>query len=246
MKRKNKTSSPYSRLTFNMEVAETKKKLRRRISEEMRRDIERRVNIEKLGVTKVAREMGLPHTTVGRIAGVARGDENYLARYPSSGRPRVEASMPLCPFPPDCESLRGKRLSVEEKYYLGCLVNIERQSANSVAERYQISRQAVYRISRKTLIGEALDVRGGARSALDAESDVVLRTASALEGNDRPTSKMMKALIMEEAANTLARRRIKCVEFVDALEDSGGDVSPARFVSLSKQTLKKYLTLYGY
>ena len=225
-------------------MAETAKKVQRRVSEEIRSEINRLVNVEKGGLRKVSQELGVPIATVGRIAGVARGAKNYLARHPQR-QTRFEGSMPRCPFPTDVGSLRDKTLSVEEKYFLGCLVNVERLTAKSVAQRYDISEQVVYRISRKTLRGEALDGQGGTPAVVDDESNAVLKAAAAQEGPDRPTRKMMRELIAQEATRTQERRRTKSTDGSGTIVEKIVEARPLN-ISLSKTTLAKYLRLHGF
>lgn len=177
-----------------MQAGAETKRTRRVISEETRKDIERLVNIERRRVTAVARDLGLPHATVGRIAGVARGDEHYLARGASTKKPRIDVPMPLCPFQEEGNvSLRDIRLNEEEKFYLACLVNVQRLSCAAVATRYDIPKSTVESISRKTL--RQCKTQGGcgkASETINAEPARIAHDLSELQGQTSPTLDEMK------------------------------------------------------
>ena len=132
------------------------------ISVDTRALIARQINEEKKAASAVARELGLALPSVRQIAGAARGD----ARFVGSKQKRSDAvmggmpvvSMPPSPFPGDQPpNLRGRRLTVEEKHYLACLINIQRVPHTHVAEQCGVHEKTLFRLAHRALAGKPLD-----------------------------------------------------------------------------------------
>ena len=228
------------------------------ISVDTRALIIRQINEEKKAASAVARELGLPLPSVRRIAGVARGD----ARFVGSTQPRTDVTkgglsgvpMPASPFQGEEQpDLRGKFLTVDEKYYLACLINIQRVPRARVAEQYGISESTLFRLSQRALAGKPLDPVGVLPPALDNQSDEVLRVYAALEGEARPTRDEMKELIFAEAVKTKERRAGPLQEapqgglpFTDNDNPGGKKAATKKKLPMTRKTYAKYLALYGF
>lgn len=210
-------------------------------TDEERANIVRLVNVEKKTAASVARDMSRPVSTVWRVACAARGVGPTLA---SAERktPKVDADMPVFPFPGDeLPSLKGRRLTVEEKYYLACLVNIKRISCGRVARGCDIAKDTVAKYAKRALEGKPLVVKGGTPPLLDAESSSVLSAMAELQGDSRPTRDAVKATIYDEAGKTLQRRKNER----DAL-GRAQDQYVGRGKKPARSAIAKYLALYGF
>lgn len=245
-------------------VPATKRKrgIGRSIALDKRIDIARQINEEKKSANEVARMSGLPLPSVWRIAGLAKGDAKFAGK---TGRRQIEAeadvTMPACPFPADeLPNLRGKRLSVDEKYYLSCLINIQGVPCVRVAEQFGLNDSTLRKMANKALVGKSLEGLRGKQTTLDSESDKALRAVAVTEGVERPSRDEMKALILAEAAKTKERRHNSrhARANIVADDETGRDVSPRlvqgsdvalsgpKIMALSKTTYAKYLAVYGY
>lgn len=227
------------------------------ISTDTRALIARQINEEKKAANAVARELGLPQPSVRQIAGAARSDARFVG---SRQRPNVDKgwmtdlTMPPCPFPSDQHpNLRGKRLTVEEKYYLTCLIKIQRVPRAHVAEQYGVNEKTLFRLTQRVLAGKPLDPVGGLLPALDNQSDEALRVYAALEGEARPTRDEMKELIFAEAVKTKERRAGPLQEapqgglpLTDNDNPGGKKAGTKKKLPMTRKTYAKYLALYGF
>lgn len=234
----------------------------RNLSASARADLVQQVNVEGKTASEVARTSGLHLSTVCRIAGSARGVATYVGKTDRT-TPKVDYPMPPSPFPVDPPpDLRGKRLSVEEKFYLACLVNIQRMSYARVGAQYKLPETTIRHFAQKAVAGKPLDGHGHPPAALDGESDAALRTLATLEGAARPSRKEMRARILSEVAKTRERRGTAGVaerapgEIANGGGPGDGDIElPPVDASirtagakplLSRTTWARYLTRYGF
>lgn len=257
-----------------------------KLCDDVRGEISRRINEEKEPVKAVARELGLPSKSVGRIAGIARGDERHVPKPRQPGPlkrgprkpptsplpPKMDVPMPPCPFSTtEPHSLRGKELSESEKYYLACLVNVQRQSSSLVSAKYDLVLRTVRRYAASALAGEDFKRPGGVRSSIvDAESDHVLRAMASLEGAARPSREDFLSQLKIEAAKTQERTRKKKqkkkkkspsadvgaeaetqesdaeTEETTVVGSCSSHVAAESGARFRSQTYRKYLKLYGF
>lgn len=222
------------------------------ISVDTRAMIARQINEETKSASAVARQLGLPLPSVLSIAGAARGDARFVGSKQKKSDPvrggRTDLSMPPCPFPNDQHpNLRGKRLTVEEKYYLACLINIQRVPRTHVAEQYGLHEGTLFRLAQRALAGKPLDPVGGPQPALDSQSDEALRAYAALTGEARPTRDEMKELLLAEAVKTKERRLGATKEPPPGLAGADNDKPRGKKKRpMTRPTYAKYLALYGF
>lgn len=238
-----------------------------KISPEIKSEIIRLVNEEKRPSKAVAREMGLPATSVLRIAGTARGDEKYLPK-PNFRRKEKGAKEPEpvkldIPMPPnpfegsEPYSLKGKRLNSDEKDYLACLVNVQGICASRVSEMYSMVPRTVERYAAAARAGRVFRGPGKINASIvDAESDALLRAELAKEGDDRPSREMFLAMLQREAVLSNERKLQKKKR---VRSDGEGEEQSAIIESAAQaeepvgkggrfrpQTYKKYMSFYGF
>lgn len=172
-------------------------------------EIARLVNEEKLLVSTVAKRFKITHTSATRIAAAAlkaKNSEQQVPEVVSDGNGAT--TMPPRPWPVgDTPSLRGKKLSAEEKHYLACLVNIQRISCPHVAAHYDLPTSTLDTFVQRARKGLSFEKqKGGPLPVIDAESDHVLQALAALEGTSRPSRAEMIVHITRELTKTLERR----------------------------------------
>lgn len=199
----------------------------RKIADDVRHEIARRVNEEKESGKAVARDLAILPKTVYRIAGIARGDARFLPkpqekdggsetiprrRGPSKNVvPKMDVIMPPCPFADDKPfSLRGKRLTGEEKYYLACLVKVQCIPSSQVSSMYSLNLRTLERYMASAVAGMAFRERGGVTSSIvDEESDAVLRALAAAQGAERPSREEFRVHLKAEAFKTHERAQLR-------------------------------------
>lgn len=200
-------------------------------------EIARLVNEEKLLVTTVAKRFSVTPATVTRIASTALKAQNKLRQKAGGASEDVVALgpvMPPRPFPDgETPSLRGKKLTPEEKYYLACLVNIRRVPCSHVAAHYDFPATSMMKFALQARQGKPfVKQKTGATSLIDTESDQALRALAALDGDSRPSRAAMTAHITAEMAKTLERRgKTPATTSQDAapaaqVQESGNSLSP--------------------
>ena len=237
-----------------------------KISPDTKSEIIRLVNEEKRPAKAIARELGLPATSVLRIAGTARGDEKYLPKPNTKSQgprdpdqPKMDIPMPPNPFEgPEPPSLKGKRLNSEEKDYLACLVNVQGICASRVSEMYNMVPRTVERYAAAARSGRVFRGPGKINASIvDSESDAVLRAELAKEGDERPTREMFLALLQREAgfSNDRKMQKKKRVQAEEESEDQGSiienvvsaeDAEGKAARAYRPQTYKKYMAFYGF
>lgn len=235
------------------------------LSDEIKREIARRVNEEKIPGRVVARELHVAPTTVYRVAGIARGDAKFVQPEPPPKQPRMAVPMPQCPFEGQGSvSLRGRRLSADEKYYLACLVNVERMQATQVAAKYDLLLRTVERYAAVARSGKPFRAPGAPRATIvDEESDRVLTALAAVVGDQRLSREDFLTHLKREAVKTQEREQVKkamppigvahgpnVVADGDGIEVTDGErrviSKPRRGDLFCPDTYSKYLRLYGY
>lgn len=252
----------------------------RNIPDDVKREIARRVNEEKEPGKAVARDLAILPKTVYRIAGIARGDARFLPKSQDDGTviirrrrgssknvlPKMDVVMPPCPFEVDKPfSLRGRRLTPDEKYYLACLVNVQCLPSSQVSSMYSLNLRTLERYMASALAGVAFRERGGVSSSIvDEESDAFLRAISAAQGAERPSREEFRVHLKNEAVKTYERAQKRKsvlraegegkeevvgeeVNATDIAANNSGDGARTRGANLYRtQTYRKYMRLYGF
>lgn len=220
-------------------------------------EIDRLVNEEHLLAASVAKRLNVTQASVARIASEAR-TARLREGVPGSANSSI-VSMPPRPFPEGVTpSLRGKKLTAEEKHYLACLVNVQGVPNVDVAARFDIPAATLSLISRRAREGRPLQSRVGQTPLIDAESEQALRKLASLEGAARPSRPAMKEQLLTEIDKTLERRggknRVTCPaqgSSVSVLENSGSvfpgsGTDGADKPTTSQRSITRYLKHFGF
>lgn len=230
------------------------------LSQADRAEIARLINDEKLPLSVVATQFKIHPSTVSKIASKAKSraaydDDTHLLHGP----------MPPCPFPEDNHAmLKNKVLTVDERYYLACLVDMKGLKIGRVASQLDIPFYKVQSACNRVRTGKTLERSFGPPGFIDAISDSVLRELSQLEGASRPSLKVMKDHIAAEINKTLERRAVAnstnslpiassmatantaTIVAVDSLASDTRKGAAKRRRLFSEACLWKYLARYGY
>lgn len=172
-------------------------------------EIARLVNEEKLLVSTVAKRFNVTHASATRIATAALKSEGSKQQFaPAASDGEGNAIMPPCPFTEgDTPSLRGKKLTAEEKHYLACLVIIQHIPCTHVAAHYDLPASTMDTFVQRARKGLSFATqKSGTPPVIDLESDLVLQGLAGIEGTSRPSRAEMIVHITRELAKTLERR----------------------------------------
>lgn len=235
---------------------------RKQIPEDQRLEISRLINEEKRSVSSVATQFAVAYKTAYRIAAGSRGEAKFIPirdmKTPKIAEPMPDAPPLFANAVDETPKLRGKKLTDDEKNYLGALVNIKRMSAAKVSAKYDVPKSSVIGYASAALNGKSAGKKG-ALPIIDAESEKALKTLASLDADQRPSRDDMEKHIAQEALKTLERRASRKRSIFKASAPAGGDAADDGLELLDEaleqgqtgkricqQTLSKYLASYGF
>lgn len=225
----------------------------RRASQAERLEIARLVIEENQSKCSVARKFKVSPATVNNITNLANA--GVISAEANTIQGPLYGPLPPCPFLEGGCSLRGKRLSVAENYYLYCLVTMGGCTLRQVGAQFDLASSTVHNACDRARKGTFLSGRFKTSSVIDDESDRVLRGIAELEGAAKPSIAAMRELIIVEMRKSIARLNATEGSTTVPVRDLSCKLDTIQSCSIrwagkerlvSRQCLWKYLNRYGY
>ena len=134
-----------------------------------------------------------------------------------------------CPWAENAINLRGTRLTVEQKLWLGKQMSLHEKCAKYLQERYQLKRTVLWKYQKCYRSQIPMRLSWGRPRAIDFESQQIIRTYVRSES---PSKELFKVVLKEEHESTVRRNK-------PGIDDNA--IKP-----LSKRTIGRYIVAILY